>query len=93
MQTILYADACQRAGTFYPCEVISALEDFGFDGTGNGPTLYRGADHQCFKNVLVLCGNENLSSQFDLLKVVKEVPADAVTYDPKIFGGELGTCG
>ena len=37
-------------------------------------------------------GNENPSSQFDLLKVVKEVPAEAVTYDPTLFGGELGTC-
>ncbi|WP_321334066.1 substrate-binding protein [Breoghania sp.] len=92
VQTILYADACQRAGTFYPCEVIKALEDFEFDGMGNGPTLYRGADHQCFKNVLVVRGNEAPSSQFDLLKVVKEVPAEAVTYDPTIFGGELGTC-
>ncbi|PTW59047.1 amino acid/amide ABC transporter substrate-binding protein (HAAT family) [Breoghania corrubedonensis] len=93
VQTLLYADACERAGTFYPCEVIKALEDFEFDGMGNGPTLYRGADHQCFKSVLVVRGNENPSSQFDLLKVVKEVPAEAVTYDPTIFGGELGTCG
>ena len=92
VQTLLYADACERAGTFYPCEVIKALEDFEFDGMGNGKTLYRGADHQCFKEVLVVRGNENPSSQFDLLKVVKEVPASAVTYDPTIFGGELGTC-
>lgn len=57
---------------------------------GNGPTLYRAADHQCFKDVLVVQGNENASSQFDLLKVYKIVPRDQVTYDPSIFGGELG---
>ena len=90
VQTLLYADACERAGTFYPPEVIKALEDFEFDGMGNGPTLYRGADHQCFKKVLVVEGNENPSSQFDLLKVVKEVPREQVMYDPSIFGGELG---
>ncbi len=90
VQTLLYANACEMAGTFYPPEVIKALEGFEFDGAGNGPTLYRAADHQCFKDVLVVRGNENPSSQFDLLEVVKEVPRDQVTYDPSIFGGELG---
>ncbi|MQX36391.1 substrate-binding protein [Roseospira navarrensis] len=92
VQALLYADACERAGTFMPCGVVDALEDHEFDGMGNGPTLYRGADHQCFKKVLVVKGNENPSSQFDLLEVVQEVPAEQVTYDPAIFGGELGEC-
>ncbi|MEQ8332121.1 substrate-binding protein [Nisaea sp.] len=94
VQTILYADACERAGTFAPCEVVGALENFKFDGMGNGPTLYRGDDHQCFKKVLVVKGNENPSSQFDLLEVVQEVPAEQVTYDPNIpqFAGDLGPC-
>lgn len=90
VQTLLYADACERAGTFNPAEVIKALEDHEFDGMGNGPTLYRGADHQCFKDVLVVKGNENATSQFDLLEVVEVTPASQVTYDPEIFGGELG---
>jgi ABC-type branched-subunit amino acid transport system substrate-binding protein len=90
VQTLLYANACEMAGTFYPPEVIKALEGFKFDGMGNGPTEYRAADHQCFKSVLVVEGNENPTSKFDLLKVVKEVPRSQVEYDPKIFGGELG---
>ncbi|MEM9107443.1 MAG: substrate-binding protein [Pseudomonadota bacterium] len=90
VQALLYADACERAGTFYPPEVISALEGFEFDGMGNGATLYRAADHQCMKDVLVVKGNENPTSQFDLLEVVKIVPRDQVTYDPSIFGGDLG---
>ena len=90
VQAILYADACQRAGTFYPPEVIKALEGFSFDGMGNGPTEYRAADHQCFKDVLVVRGNENPSSKFDLLKVEQIVPRSQVEYDPSIFGGELG---
>ncbi len=93
VQTLLYANAVETAGTFYPCEVIKALEGFEFDGMGNGPTLYRAADHQCFKPVLVVRGNQNPSSQFDLLEVVKQVPTEQVTYDPSIFGGELGSCG
>jgi ABC-type branched-subunit amino acid transport system substrate-binding protein len=92
VQALLYADACERAGTFMPCAVVDALEGHEFDGMGNGPILYRAADHQCFKKVLVVKGNENPSSQFDLLEVVQEVPAEQVTYDPAIFGGELGEC-
>ena len=50
-QALLYADACQRAGSFRPSEVGAALEGFSFDGLGNGPTEYRADDHQCFKDV------------------------------------------
>ena len=99
-QTILYADACERAGTFYAPEVIKALEGnafdsnpmggYSFDGLGNGPTLYRAADHQCFKDVLVVQGKENPKDKYDLLEIRKIVPADQVTYDPSIFGGDLG---
>lgn len=89
-QALLYANACEMAGTFYPPEVIKALEGFEFDGMGNGPTLYRAEDHQCFKTALVVRGNNNPTSQFDLLEIVKEVPREALTYDWKIFGGELG---
>jgi branched-chain amino acid transport system substrate-binding protein len=91
VQAILYADACQRAGSFNPTQVIKALEGFEFDGLGNGKTLYRAADHQCFKDVLVVQGKETPKDKYDLLKVKKIVPASQVTYDPGIFGGDLGS--
>ena len=81
-QALLYADAAQRAGTFEPCAIAAALEDFDFDGLGNGPTLYRGADHQCFKDVLVVKGKENPTSQFDVLEVVEVTPRAQVEYAP-----------
>jgi ABC-type branched-subunit amino acid transport system substrate-binding protein len=90
VQALLYADAVERAGTFYPPEVIKALEGFEFDGMGNGPTLYRAEDHQCIKNVLVVRGNESPTSQFDVLNIVKEIPREEVAYDPAMFGGDLG---
>lgn len=90
VQALLYADACERAGTFYPPEVIKALEGHEFDGMGNGPTLYRAEDHQCMKSILVVRGNENPTSEYDVLNVVQEVGRDVTTYDPSIFGGELG---
>ena len=94
-QTLLYADACNRAGTFNPCGVGEALEGFEFDGLGNGKTLYRAEDHQCFKDVLVVKGKENPTSEFDLLEIVEVTPAAQVSYapdHPMFAGGDLGAC-
>jgi len=89
-QAILYADACQRAGSFRPSEVGAALEGFKFDGLGNGPTEYRADDHQCFKDVLVVKGKENPTSKFDVLEVVEVTPRAQVEYPASLLGGELG---
>ena len=94
-QTLLYADAAQRAGTFNPCGIAEALEGFDFDGLGNGATTYRAADHQCFKDVLVVRGKENPTSEFDLLEIVEITPRGQVEYaadHPMFAGGALGTC-
>jgi ABC-type branched-subunit amino acid transport system substrate-binding protein len=82
VQALLYANAVETAGTFYPPEVIKALEGFKFDGMGNGPTEYRAEDHQCFKDVLVVRGKQEPSNQFDLLDIVQVVPRAQVEYDP-----------
>ena len=95
VQTLLYADAVQRGGSFNPCSVAEALEGFEFDGLGNGPTLYRAEDHQCFKDVLVMKGKENPTSEFDLLEIVEVTPRAQVEYaadHPMFSGGQLGTC-
>ncbi|MDW4497503.1 substrate-binding protein [Sulfitobacter sp. D35] len=97
VQTLLYADAVTRAGSFAPCAVAEALEGFEFDGMGNGPTLYRAEDHQCFKDVLVVRGRENPTSEFDTLEIVEVTPVEQVTYAPDhpMFGGpeaSLGEC-
>ncbi len=95
VQTILYADAAERAGTFNPCGIVEALEGYEFDGMGNGPTLYRADDHQCFKDVLVVKGKDNPSSEFDLLEVVQVTPRAQVEYapdHPMFAGGDLGAC-
>ncbi len=89
-QALLYADACQRAGSFMPSAVGAALEGFDFDGLGNGPTHYRASDHQCFKDVLVVKGKENPESKFDVLEVVEVTPRAQVEYAADMLGGELG---
>jgi branched-chain amino acid transport system substrate-binding protein len=90
VQTLLYANACEMAGTFYPPEVIKALEGFKFDGMGNGPTEYRAGDHQCMKDVLVMRGVQKPSNKFSLLEVVQVVPRSQVDYPAAMGGGELG---
>ena len=97
VQTLLYADAVTRAGSFEPCAVAEALEGFEFDGLGNGPTLYRAEDHQCFKDVLVMKGAENPTTPYDNLEIVEVTPVAQVTYAPDhpMFGGSeasLGEC-
>ncbi|MEC7762805.1 MAG: substrate-binding protein [Pseudomonadota bacterium] len=97
VQTLLYADAVTRAGSFNPCAVAEALEGFEFDGLGNGPTLYRAEDHQCFKDVLVMKGAENPTTEYDTLEIVEVTPVDQVMYEPNhpMFGGDeasLGAC-
>ncbi len=94
-QTLLYADACERAGSFDPCGVAEALEGFEFDGLGNGPTLYRAADHQCFKDVLVVKGAESPTNAYDTLEIVEVTPRAQVEYapdHPMFAGGSLGNC-
>jgi len=94
-QAILYADAVTRAGSFNPCAVAEALEGFEFNGLGNGPTLYRAEDHQCFKDVVVVKGKENPENEFDLVEIVDITPRDTATYPvdhPDFQGGSLGTC-
>lgn len=90
VQALLYANAVEQAGTFYPPEVIKKLEGFKFDGMGNGPTEYRAGDHQCFKDVYVMRGKEKPGSRFDLLELVKTVPRQQVEYPVTQGGGELG---
>ncbi len=94
-QVLLYADAVARAGSFDPCAVAEALEGFEFDGLGNGPTLYRAEDHQCFKDVLVMKGKEAPANEFDLLEIVDVTPVAQVEYpaDHPMFGGAEATLG
>ncbi len=94
-QTLLYADAVMRGQSFNPCAVGEALADFDFDGLGNGPTTYRAADHQCFKDVVVVKGKENPENEFDLVEIVEVTPRAQVEYDPEnefFAGGSLGEC-
>ncbi len=92
VQTLLYANACEKAGTFYPPEVIKALEDSRYTGIGPGEAFMRKEDHQCFKDILVVQGKgaKDKQGEYDLLKIVEKVPRDDVIYPADTFPGELG---
>jgi branched-chain amino acid transport system substrate-binding protein len=92
VQTLLYGNAVETAGTFYPPEVIKALEDFEVTGIGPGQVLYRGCDHQAFHEILVVRGKgpDQMESEYDLLEIVEQVPRDNIGYPCDHFPGELG---
>ncbi len=55
-QTLQYAAAAERAGTFYPPEVIRQLEDYEYDNIGMGAETMRACDHQAIRDVPVVRG-------------------------------------
>ncbi|WP_318570367.1 substrate-binding protein [Salinigranum marinum] len=80
-QTLQYAAAAERAGTFYPPEVIRALEDYEFGGAGLGEETMRGCDHQAQRDVLVMRGlapGDQTESQ--LLELVNQTGRDQLGY-------------
>nr|WP_245758328.1 substrate-binding protein [Halogeometricum limi] len=55
-QTLQYAAAVERAGTFYPPEVIKQLEGYEYDNIGMGQETMRACDHQAQRDVPVVQG-------------------------------------
>jgi branched-chain amino acid transport system substrate-binding protein len=96
VQAILYANACEAAGTFYAPDVIAALEGLEYSGDGyDSGSLYRAEDHQSFHDIFVVRGKSpaERESEFDLLQIVDTVPRETVEYPVDTFEGELGpTC-
>ena len=55
-QTLQYAAAAERAGTFYPPEVIKQLEGHEYSNLGMGGETMRKCDHQAQRAVPVVKG-------------------------------------
>ncbi len=91
VQTIMYANACEMAGTFNPVEVIKQLEDFEVSGIGPGTAFYRAEDHQCLHDIFVVRGKapSARANEYDRLEIVKQLTREEVTYaeDLPEFGG------
>jgi ABC-type branched-subunit amino acid transport system substrate-binding protein len=78
---LMYSAAAERAGTFYPPEVIRALEDWEYDGTGLGSSIMRACDHQSMRGIKVVRGlPESEQTDQRLLEIVEDVPREDVAY-------------
>jgi ABC-type branched-subunit amino acid transport system substrate-binding protein len=80
-QALQYSAAAERAGTFYPPEVIRQLEDYDYSGFGLGEETMRGCDHQAQHDVLVMQGlpaGEQTDNR--LLRVVNQTSRDDIGY-------------
>ena len=72
-QTLQYAAAVERAGTFYPPEVIKQLEDYEYDNIGMGSETMRACDHQAIRDVPVVRGlpgdQQEAGNYFEIVEV------------------------
>ncbi len=80
LQMIVWADAVERAGTFYPVEVIKALESGQKVDTIYGEVWYRAGDHQMVRPVPVMVGKKpaEMKGPEDFYRIVELVPGEKV---------------
>jgi ABC-type branched-subunit amino acid transport system substrate-binding protein len=92
MQIAMWADAVERAKTFYPPEVIKAYEAGQKLQSTVGEVYFRGADHQLVRPVIIVRGKaedamKNADDYYDVLEVL---PGGPLMQAPDAFGCKLG---
>jgi ABC-type branched-subunit amino acid transport system substrate-binding protein len=77
---IMWADAVERADTFYPPEVIKALESGYKVDTIAGKVWFRAADHQGVSPAFILQGHQKseIKGDADNYKLVEVVPGEKI---------------
>ena len=80
-QTLQYAAAVERAGTFYPPEVIRELEGYEYSNVGLGEEQMRACDHQAQRSIPVARGlPESEQSDGNFIDVVQVTSREDVGY-------------
>ncbi|WP_435361510.1 substrate-binding protein [Haloarchaeobius sp. DFWS5] len=80
-QTLQYAAAVERAGSFNPEKVIKELEGYEYNNIGMGEETMRKCDHQAQRAVPVVRGlPEGEISSGNYYDIVNLTPADKVAY-------------
>ncbi|KAA9411178.1 ABC transporter substrate-binding protein [Haloarcula hispanica] len=74
-QTLQYASAAERAGTFNPIDVIGALEGHEYDA-GLGAQTLRACDHQAMRQVPVVRGKPEVRQSYGSYYGLVGEPAD-----------------
>ena len=94
MQTYIWALAVERAGGFYPPDVIKTLEGSKSDPWNStlGKVWYRADDHQMIRPVPVVLGKkpEQMKGPEDFYELVELVPGEQAINPPSMFGCHLG---
>ena len=92
MQFALWADAVERAGTFYPPAVIKAYEAGHHNHSTVGNVYFRAEDHQLVRPVIIVRGKEPaaMKSPDDYWEVEEVVPGAGLMQAPGAFGCKLG---
>jgi ABC-type branched-subunit amino acid transport system substrate-binding protein len=93
MQFALWAHMVEKAGTFYPPEVIKAYEAGDRVQSTVGEVWFRGADHQLVRPVIIVRGKEPsaMKGKEDYYDVVEVVPGEGLMQKPDAFGCKLGS--
>ena len=90
--TMRFSAAVERAGTFYPPEIVRAMEDHEYANTGLGRATSRACDHQSIRPVFVVEGRDPTSTDAPV-EIVAEQGPDTVGYpctEPPASECELG---
>jgi len=89
----MYADACERADTFRPEEVIKAYEQEKELDTMLGKVHMRAGDHQLVHDIPIIRGKKpgDMRSDDDYFDIVNMTPGDDVMPPLDKFGCKLGS--
>jgi ABC-type branched-subunit amino acid transport system substrate-binding protein len=92
MQFAMWADAVERAGTFYPPAVIKAYEAGKHIQSTVGEVYFRAADHQLVRPVIIVRGKapDAMKNPEDFWEVTEIVPGAPLMQAPDAFGCKLG---
>jgi branched-chain amino acid transport system substrate-binding protein len=92
MQFALWADAVERAGSFYPPAVIKAYEAGNKNDSMVGEVSFRAADHQLVRPVVIVRGKApaDMKNPEDFWEVVEVIPGAGLMQTPDAFGCALG---
>ncbi len=93
MQVAMWADAVERAKTFYPPDVIKAYEAGQTIQSTVGEVHFRADDHQLVRPVIIVRGKKkaDMKGPDDYYDVLEVVPGEQLMQAPGAFGCKLGS--
>jgi ABC-type branched-subunit amino acid transport system substrate-binding protein len=92
LTTVLWADACERAGSFYPPDVIKAYEAGEVRQGLIGDVSFRAEDHQGIINFPIVRGKKkaDMANEDDYFEIIEVVDGRAALPELGVLGCKLG---